>query len=1009
MCSGKRGQSPFILTGLELCTGLTELFIAYNPITDFYPLADLTNLTSLSIIGCGMDDVHPLENLVNLEYLALMDNEITTLGGEPFCGSWGIMANAGIGAGDTVYVDGNPLTVWAICGEIRELRDRGVYVSPDIVCDDDPQSTGDWDGDTFTNAEELRFIQYFYNDPEIIDAFFRWYIMFDNLPGVTRDCYENLDTVAVIVEVHGEGSVYLGNGYVTEGNPKTWECAQHGELCSTLCTAPDECGASSIQLVAEPSPEWTFRRWYGANIDESYEPLLSVTMDDAYGIHAEFINRPGLDSLDLVAALQYLLTQWGIGTSLQEFDVNGIAPDEDANPISAPNGIPDAAEFYLLQSILQDIYFNLASTGGASHDATWLTWENNLQRAQDDLPELAPAIQRVIAAYMTLGNDGSVMWAENEIQARYSITISGDNYDLTTQEFTADEDADNDGLLNQEEWDYVSGLSWGDALEDFTSYSLDGERSVPPGSPSGGGDGECDQECIDYSTVSISAFPAEGGEVSTAPDPGSHRRGKNIEARAVPSSALGYDFYNWSADETMIDGGKDKTDTFPMMENSAPRANFYRTFTEIPDDTASFAISWSGNGYLGTGPAGKRAIYHKPSESITLSASVPPGAPEGTEVYAWSVLGSSTSADNKFKWSSSITVRSDANYAKPLTRTQKPNPMPKKYGASASPEPADGGRVDVSGVAGTGFARGVYPGGISVVETFLASFTARANDGYVFDEWVWDGGGSSSEQTVNFYAQSIPSSLKAKFVKSAPSELKITVVGCGWVESETKRKYFTEGQYVTLTAHPAVCQCAGCCSGFKGWTSTAEGHIPLSFIDEPLKNIKTPAVHVKIKGKTTVTATFSEAAKAGSNEEYEEITFPGVGCAGPPESDPVRSDRYDDCDNRSRVICWGQWETCFKSMSYSYCEYLPAGNLWRFYKSGTNAKQFTKIVHVNEDGQSMNTWKTAVYDRVACNLTTTYRTNPTLPQNYDQAFTMGTIVGYGATTPRPCDGCTYGD
>ena len=42
------------LTGLELCTGLTELFIAYNPITNFNVLAYLTNLTSLRSLGTSI-------------------------------------------------------------------------------------------------------------------------------------------------------------------------------------------------------------------------------------------------------------------------------------------------------------------------------------------------------------------------------------------------------------------------------------------------------------------------------------------------------------------------------------------------------------------------------------------------------------------------------------------------------------------------------------------------------------------------------------------------------------------------------------------------------------------------------------------------------------------------------------------------------------------------------------------------------------------------------------------
>ena len=65
------------LTGLELATNLTHLWLRDNDISDVSSLSGLTNLTSLRLSGNNISDVSPLSGLTNLTSLGLRDNDIS--------------------------------------------------------------------------------------------------------------------------------------------------------------------------------------------------------------------------------------------------------------------------------------------------------------------------------------------------------------------------------------------------------------------------------------------------------------------------------------------------------------------------------------------------------------------------------------------------------------------------------------------------------------------------------------------------------------------------------------------------------------------------------------------------------------------------------------------------------------------------------------------------------------------------------------------------------------------
>ena len=104
---------------------LTELHLGGNGISNISPLAGLTNLTRLYLSGNSISDLSALEDLTNLTWLRLGHSGISDL--SP------LIANTGLGSGDTVDVRGNPLNYTSIKTHIPTLQNRGVTVEFDDV------------------------------------------------------------------------------------------------------------------------------------------------------------------------------------------------------------------------------------------------------------------------------------------------------------------------------------------------------------------------------------------------------------------------------------------------------------------------------------------------------------------------------------------------------------------------------------------------------------------------------------------------------------------------------------------------------------------------------------------------------------------------------------------------------------------------------------------------------------------------------------------------------------
>ena len=109
-----------VLVGL---TNLTSLYLSGNNISDISAVAGLTSLIDLSFQDNLVSDISVLAGLSNLRSLYLHANNISDLSS--------LVANAGLGSGDLVIVEANPLSYQSIHTYIPTLQSRGVTVEFD--------------------------------------------------------------------------------------------------------------------------------------------------------------------------------------------------------------------------------------------------------------------------------------------------------------------------------------------------------------------------------------------------------------------------------------------------------------------------------------------------------------------------------------------------------------------------------------------------------------------------------------------------------------------------------------------------------------------------------------------------------------------------------------------------------------------------------------------------------------------------------------------------------------
>ena len=136
------GNKISVVSVLANLTNLESLFLDNNRISDISPLVGLTKLTRLGLEGNNISDISALADLTDLIWLRLEDNYISDI--SPLAGStrltWmdftlnnisdisPLVENTGLGSGDQVLLNDNPLNASSIKTHIPTLQGRGVMV-----------------------------------------------------------------------------------------------------------------------------------------------------------------------------------------------------------------------------------------------------------------------------------------------------------------------------------------------------------------------------------------------------------------------------------------------------------------------------------------------------------------------------------------------------------------------------------------------------------------------------------------------------------------------------------------------------------------------------------------------------------------------------------------------------------------------------------------------------------------------------------------------------------------
>ena len=111
------------ISALMDLTRLTTLMLTQNNISDISPLSGLTHLTKLHLHRNTISDILAISRLTKLTELRLERNSISDL--------FPLVANIGLGDGDLVIVDENPLNYTSINIHIPALEARGITIEFD--------------------------------------------------------------------------------------------------------------------------------------------------------------------------------------------------------------------------------------------------------------------------------------------------------------------------------------------------------------------------------------------------------------------------------------------------------------------------------------------------------------------------------------------------------------------------------------------------------------------------------------------------------------------------------------------------------------------------------------------------------------------------------------------------------------------------------------------------------------------------------------------------------------
>jgi len=309
-----------------------------------------------------------------------------------------------------IVLSANPLSPESLCEAIPALTARGLVVTHDGACGmvAGEATAADSDGDGYSDQEEWAFVSLFsglqaerekqhaeaIQDPDIPRAYLA------RMPGATageKVPVDSIPTSEIYLEVKGQGTVYPGPGKhafarIRVNPDRTW-------------------GNHRIELRPEPAFGWSLKP-----IHDSYGDLVTeapggntllISTESSFRLILEFEQAREKLNIDLVDALKTFVQTYYPQENPYTFDMNEIQLNSTTGNMPEPNGIPDAAEFRLLQMLLQSPDYDGRHHHGTSFDTAMETWKRNwaiAERALGTIAEDEPATLHTICAYATIAD-----------------------------------------------------------------------------------------------------------------------------------------------------------------------------------------------------------------------------------------------------------------------------------------------------------------------------------------------------------------------------------------------------------------------------------------------------------------------------------------------------------------------------------------------------------------------------------------------------------------------------
>ena len=240
---------------------LTHLDLRGNAISDLAPLARLTSLTDLRLFRNNVSELTPLVGLTELTQLWLTDNNVSDL--SP------LVANVGLGTGDLVNVEDNPLSRASIETHGPVLRNRGVTIHFGLVAtvDDEPLIYNDnvfiLPVDESLATDSLPFQEYAKQFYEYFDDDFDFLLFVSNLNGGDQHGYLGVylpvmnDTQGIGVETYSNNADWGSTGRLQGAmHFPRWDLIHGGPSLHELMHR-------WANWVVSPVPHWQFSSAYG--------------------------------------------------------------------------------------------------------------------------------------------------------------------------------------------------------------------------------------------------------------------------------------------------------------------------------------------------------------------------------------------------------------------------------------------------------------------------------------------------------------------------------------------------------------------------------------------------------------------------------------------------------------------------------------------------------------------------------------------------------------------------